>query len=93
MTDVDWSAWLAVKAVATAVQRSESADFETLFTQLRSEEMILDGFKGNRLNFRSWNNQLRQPILLITHNWVVERAPIVEAITGSGEIFGTRNMP
>ena len=76
MTDEDWSAWLAVKAVASAVQRSESVDFDELLAQLRSDALILDGFKGNRLNFRSWNNQLRQPLLLATHNWVVERAPI-----------------
>jgi ABC transporter substrate binding protein (PQQ-dependent alcohol dehydrogenase system) len=37
---------------------------------------VLDGFKGNRLNFRPWDNQLRQPLLLATHNWVVERAPL-----------------
>lgn len=76
MTDVDWSAWLAVKAVADAVQRTASTEFASLASHLRGDEIILDGFKGNRLNFRSWNNQLRQPILLVTHNWVVERAPL-----------------
>ena len=29
-----------------------------------------------RLNFRAWNNQLRQPIFVTTTNWVVERAPM-----------------
>lgn len=76
MTDVDWSAWLAIKAVADAVQRTASTDFDTLVSHLSGDEIILDGFKGNRLNFRSWNNQLRQPILLVTHNWVVDRAPL-----------------
>lgn len=76
MRGVDWAAWLAVKAVAEAVQRTASTDFATLRDYLRGGELILDGFKGNRLNFRSWDNQLRQPILLATHNHVVARAPL-----------------
>ncbi len=76
MRDGDWAAWLAVKAVASAVQRTASTDFATLKTHLSSAELILDGFKGNRLGFRPWNNQLRQPMLLATHNHVVARAPL-----------------
>lgn len=76
MRDVDWAAWLAVKAIAEAVQRSASTDFAKLRDHLLSEDFILDGFKGKRLNFRPWDRQLRQPILLGTHNWVVERLPL-----------------
>ncbi len=76
MRDGDWAAWLAVKAVATAVQRTRSEDFATLRDHLLSPELVLDGFKGNRLGFRPWDNQLRQPILLATHNHVVARAPV-----------------
>jgi len=86
MRDVDWAAWLAVKAIAEAVQRTASTDFATLSTHMLSPEVILDGFKGNRLNFRPWDRQLRQPVLLITHNWVVERAPI------KGFLHQTNNM-
>ena len=76
MRDGDWAAWLAVKAVATAVQRTQSEDFATLRAHLLSTELVLDGFKGNRLSFRPWDNQLRQPILLATHNHIVARAPV-----------------
>ncbi len=76
MADPDWAAWIAVKAVVEAVQRTESSDFSVLSAFIRSEEIILDGFKGNRLSFRPWDNQLRQPLLLATHNAVIERAPI-----------------
>ena len=86
MRDVDWAAWLAVKAIAEAVQRTASVDFATLREHMLSPEVILDGFKGNRLNFRPWDRQLRQPILLITHNWVVDRAPI------KGFLHQTNNM-
>jgi ABC transporter substrate binding protein (PQQ-dependent alcohol dehydrogenase system) len=76
MRDVDWAAWLSVKAVAEAVQRTRSTDFETLRTHLADPDLVVDGFKGNRLNFRPWDKQLRQPILIGTHNRVIERAPI-----------------
>jgi len=76
MRDPDWAAWLAVKAVATAVQRTQSELFATLRDHLLSAELVLDGFKGNRLSFRPWDNQLRQPMLLATHNHVVARAPV-----------------
>ncbi len=76
MTGYDWSAWMAVKAIAEAVLRTESSEFAALQDYLRSDELILDGFKGYRLDFRPWNNQLRQPIFLTTENWVVARAPL-----------------
>ena len=76
MRDVDWAAWMAVKAVVEAVQRTGGAEFDKVINYMRGQDIILDGFKGNRVNFRLWDGQLRQPILLITHNWVVDRAPI-----------------
>ena len=76
MRDVDWAAWMAVKAVAEAVQRSASTDFAKLRDYLLGGDFILDSFKGYRVNFRPWDHQLRQPILLGTHNWVVDRAPL-----------------
>lgn len=76
MRDVDWAAWMAVKAIAEAVQRSASTDFAKLRDYLLSDAFILDGFKGKRSNFRPWDHQLRQPVLLGTHNWVVERLPL-----------------
>ena len=76
MRDFDWAAWMAVKAVVEAVLRTEGGDFAAVRDYLIGDDIVLDGFKGNRLNFRPWNRQLRQPLLLVTHNWVVERAPL-----------------
>jgi ABC transporter substrate binding protein (PQQ-dependent alcohol dehydrogenase system) len=76
MADVDWAAWIAVKAVVEAVLRTENAGFDELVAYLTGEEIIIDGFKGNRLSFRPWDRQLRQPMLLATHNAMIERAPI-----------------
>lgn len=76
MGSYDWAAWLSVKIIAEAVQRTKSAEFDTIASYLKSSELIIDTFKGTPSNFRPWNNQLRQPVLLATHNWVVERAPL-----------------
>lgn len=76
MSDPDWAAWMAVKAIATAVQQTNSDDFTKLRDFLTAAETTLDGAKGNASSFRPWDHQLRQPLLLSTHNWVVERAPL-----------------
>lgn len=76
MSNTDWAAWMAVKAIAGAIQSTRSTDLKTITAHLTSSENLLDTFKGYASSFRPWNNQLRQPILLTTHNWVVERAPI-----------------
>ncbi len=59
MRDVDWAAWMAVKAVVEAVVRSESSEFDKVAAYLRGDSIVLDGFKGHRLNFRPWNGQLK----------------------------------
>ncbi|UTW02878.1 amino acid ABC transporter substrate-binding protein [Amphritea atlantica] len=81
MTGYDWSAWLAVKVIAQALldrpqQGSSSFSVESLLKTIGSEEFKLDGAKGYPLNFRPWNNQLRQPVFLTSLNRVIGRAPI-----------------
>ena len=76
MTGRDWAAWMALKAVIESVIRTKSADFETIRSYLSGKTMTLDGYKGTPSSFRPWDNQLRQPILLRTHNAVIERAPL-----------------
>lgn len=86
MTGYDWSAWMAVKVIAEALLRTESSEFNRLVAYIRGEEIRLDGTKGYPLSFRSWNNQLRQPIFLTTPNWVVEQAPL------AGFLHPTNNL-
>ena len=86
MGSADWAAWIAVKAVVEAVVRTENAPFAKLVAYLGGEDITIDGFKGNRLYFRDWDRQLRQPILIATHNAVIERAPI------AGFLHQTNNM-
>jgi ABC transporter substrate binding protein (PQQ-dependent alcohol dehydrogenase system) len=76
MSDADWAAWVAIKAIVHARVRSNSREFEVLSAYLRGQTMKIDGFKGVALNLRPWNNQLRQPILLATHDAVISTAPV-----------------
>jgi ABC transporter substrate binding protein (PQQ-dependent alcohol dehydrogenase system) len=76
MTGYDWSAWLALKAIVEGVVRTRSTEPRAIAGFLTGDQAVLDGFKGNRLAFRRWDRQLRQPLLLTTGNWVVERAPL-----------------
>ena len=86
MTGPDWAAWVAVKAVVESVVRTKSADFKTVRAYLKGDKMTLDGYKGTPSSFRPWDNQLRQPVLLRTHNAVIERAPL------KGFLHPTENM-
>jgi ABC transporter substrate binding protein (PQQ-dependent alcohol dehydrogenase system) len=76
MADADWAAWVAVKAIVEAASRSRSAEFADIAAYLKGNELTLDTYKGTPASFRPWNNQLRQPILLHTHNAVAGRAPL-----------------
>jgi ABC transporter substrate binding protein (PQQ-dependent alcohol dehydrogenase system) len=76
MTGYDWSAWMAVKAVVESVLRTKSTEPRPIAGYLVGDQIALDGFKGARHAFRPWDRQLRQPLLLTTGNWVVERAPL-----------------
>ncbi len=78
MKDADYAAWAAVKSVVEAMVRTESHEPASLRDYLMSEAFILDTYKGAPGNFRPWNNQLRQAVLLHTHNAVVARAPFEE---------------
>lgn len=76
MTEEDWAAWVAMRAIAEAIVRfkdNENFSFNKVFI---NKEFKLDGSKGPVLNFRSWNRQLRQPIMLSTENWVTSIAPL-----------------
>jgi ABC transporter substrate binding protein (PQQ-dependent alcohol dehydrogenase system) len=76
MGDRDWSSWIAVKAIVQSALRTQSAEFDTVRDYLLGDRLNLDAAKGNPTSVRSWDHQLRQPILLATQNAVIERTPI-----------------
>lgn len=62
MAGADWAAWIATKAIIeVAIKLPDARQHRRA---LRSPDLVLDGFKGARLSFRPWDQQLRQPIFL-----------------------------
>ena len=76
MTEEDWAAWVAIRAIAEALVRFKDNENFSFHDAFVSENFKLDGSKGPVLNFRKWNRQLRQPIMLSTDNWVTSIAPL-----------------
>ena len=75
MTERDYYNWVAVRALGEAVTRTSTVDPATLRTYLRSEAFQLGAFKGQALSFRRWDQQMRQPILLVTPRMLVSVSP------------------
>lgn len=76
MSSADWSVWMAVKSVILAYSKVPGGDMTDVMTYLKSPKFRLDGSKGVTLNYRSWDGQLRMPILLSTSDAVIAIAPI-----------------
>lgn len=64
--ELDYNVWMAIRSVGEAATRLRSADAAQLIAYLQSPEFELAAFKGQKLTYRGWNGQLRQPILLVT---------------------------
>jgi len=75
MTALDYQVWASIRALGEAATRTGSGDFGKIETYLKTDEFKLAGFKGLPLNFRKWNWQLRQPILLIHPAALVSVSP------------------
>ncbi len=67
MTSSDWAAWMATKAIIDVALKQP--DGRQHRRALRNQDLILDGFKGARLSFRTWDQQLRQPVFLAHGGW------------------------
>jgi ABC transporter substrate binding protein (PQQ-dependent alcohol dehydrogenase system) len=76
MEDADWAGWVAVKAIVEAAVKAKTVDSAGIRRALVSDEIAIDFYKGTPGNFRAWDRQLRQPVLLHTHNAVIARAPL-----------------
>lgn len=75
MTDHDWAAWMAGKAIAAAAAaQAQTNNPAQLLQALGSAQ--LDGSKGVNLQFRPWDRQLRQPLLLTDGQGVLATLPL-----------------
>lgn len=75
MTERDYSGWLAVRTFGEAVLRTTSKDAPTLRAYLLSDTFEVAGFKSQGLNFRKWDRQLRQPVLIAGPRALVSISP------------------
>lgn len=75
MAEHDWASWIAVKAVVGALAEQPKGSAADHLKALRGGQVFLDGFKGPRLSFRTWDGQLRQPIFLGHADGVAAAAP------------------
>jgi len=75
MTDRDYTGWMATRAIGEAAAQSKSTDPAVIAGFLRDDRFELAGYKGVRLSFRSWDGQLRQPILLADARSLVSVSP------------------
>jgi len=72
---VDYQAWVAVSAIGEGATRAHSADFATVNGVIRSPDLDLAAFKGQKVTFRAWDGQLRQPIIVADSDLPVSVSP------------------
>jgi len=75
MTALDMQAWTAARMIGEAASRINSGDPKAAFDFLKGPDFSVAAFKGQRLTLRDWNQQLRQPILLVDGRMVVSISP------------------
>ena len=63
-TERDYTAWVAIRAIADSAMKSGKTSPQDIKAYLLSDEFRLEAFKGQALSFRPWDHQMRQPIIL-----------------------------
>ncbi|MEZ5899094.1 MAG: ABC transporter substrate-binding protein [Hyphomicrobiaceae bacterium] len=75
MRPTDYDAWLAMRVVGEAATRTKSNKFADLNQFVHSPNFEVAAFKGVKTTFRSWNGQLREPIIVATPKLLVSVSP------------------
>ncbi|HEY9058446.1 MAG TPA: ABC transporter substrate-binding protein [Aurantimonas sp.] len=75
MESKDMQVWTAIRVIGEAASRTGSADPATIDAFIKGPDFTVAAFKGQRLTFRDWDWQLRQPVLLGTEASVVSASP------------------
>jgi len=60
----DYVAWLAFRSLSDSAMKSGKTTPQELKQYLLSDQFKLEGFKGQAMSFRTWDHQMRQPIIL-----------------------------
>lgn len=75
ITESDYLAWLGVKVFSEAALRTGNTDPTAIRAYLNSPDFVVPGFKGIGLSFRTWNQQLRQPLLIAWQRSLISMSP------------------
>lgn len=75
MTPVDFAAWVAVRSLGEAATRAQSADTAKMLGYLTGDRFELGAYLGQPVTFRSWDRQLRQPVLIAGPRMVASVSP------------------
>ncbi|WP_118133515.1 ABC transporter substrate-binding protein [Oceanicella sp. SM1341] len=75
MRPEDYQVWMALRVLGEAATRTKATDFATLRDYILSPAFELAAFKGQKLTFRPWNHQLRQPVVLAADRVIVSVSP------------------
>ncbi|MGI9426426.1 MAG: ABC transporter substrate-binding protein [Hyphomicrobiaceae bacterium] len=75
MTALDYNVWAPIRLIGEGATRTNSGEFARIRDYIRGDDLELAGFKGQKLTFRPWNWQLRQPILLAAPRAMVSVSP------------------
>lgn len=75
MLPLDYQAYVAARTVGEAVTRNPDKDFATVAAFIRGPELQLAPFKGIKQQFRAWDGQFRQPIIIATDKVPVSVSP------------------
>lgn len=75
ITARDYLNWLAVKTIAEPAIRLKTADVGLITARFLDDDFKTPGFKGIGLNFRPWNQQMRQPMPIAWERALVSMSP------------------
>jgi ABC transporter substrate binding protein (PQQ-dependent alcohol dehydrogenase system) len=75
MWPVDYQAWIAVRAIGEGATRVGSGEGGPVSAYIRGKDFNLAAFKGQKVTFRTWDGQLRQPIIVAGPDLPVSMSP------------------
>lgn len=75
MESKDFSNWIAIRTIITAISKTSSADFKTNLDFIHSEKFDVAAYMGRKLSFREYNGQLRMPISLVQPRALISTSP------------------
>jgi ABC transporter substrate binding protein (PQQ-dependent alcohol dehydrogenase system) len=75
MLPIDYQAYVATRTIGEAVSRNPGGDVAKVSSFIHGPELQLAPFKGIKQQYRSWDGQFRQPILIATDKVPVSVSP------------------